>query len=182
MRQLDAVLIIDGDDLHFELVTNLADVADRLHEAFGQFANVAQAVLARSDFDEGTEVLDRADRSIVYAADLDLFSDGFHAGECVFAAHLIGTGDQHLAVIGHIDLRLGLFLDRADILAAGANQQADLFGVDLRLQDARRVIGDLWTRTTNRAEHHPQQFETSVPGSCERATNDLFVDAIDLQV
>ena len=182
MRQLDAVLIIDSDDLHFELVADLADIADRLHEAFGQFADVAQAVLTGSDLDEGTEVLDRADGPVVDATHLDLFGDGFDAGESVFTTDLIGTRDQHLAVVGHVDLRLGLLLDRADVLSAGANQQADLFGIDLRLQDTWREIGDLTTRPTDRTEHHPQQFETGVPGSCERAANDLFVDAVDLQV
>ena len=58
--QLDAILVVDRDDFHFDLVADLADVCDRLHEAVGQFADVAQSVFAGSDFDEGTEVLDRA--------------------------------------------------------------------------------------------------------------------------
>ena len=58
MRQLDAVLLVDGDDLDFEPVADLTDITDRLHEPFGEFADVAQAVLAGGNLDECTEVLD----------------------------------------------------------------------------------------------------------------------------
>ena len=56
-RQLDAVLVVYSDHFDFERVTNFADVRHVLHEAIGQFADVAQSVLARRNLDEGAKSL-----------------------------------------------------------------------------------------------------------------------------
>ena len=69
-RQLDAVLVVDGDHLDLQLVADLADVFDLADVLVVQLADVAQAVAARQDLDEGAEVLDRRDPALVDLADL----------------------------------------------------------------------------------------------------------------
>jgi hypothetical protein len=75
-RQLDAIVLVDGDHLHLHLVADLAHVVDLADILVVQFADVAQPVAARQDLDEGAEVLDRGYSSFVDLADLDLFGDG----------------------------------------------------------------------------------------------------------
>src|SRR6516164_11337443 len=77
-RQLDPVLIVDGDDLDLQLVAHLAHAINSVHELVVQFADVAQAVAPGKNFDEGAEVLDRSHPALVNLADLDLLGDGFH--------------------------------------------------------------------------------------------------------
>ena len=75
-RQLDAVLVVDGDHLDQHRVADPADVGDARDVAVGQLADVAQAVLAGQDLDEGAEVLDRGDPALVDPADLDALGHG----------------------------------------------------------------------------------------------------------
>ena len=69
--ELDAVLLVDGDDLDEHRVADPADVGDAVDVAVGQLADVDQAVLAGEDLDEGAEVLDGHDAALVDLADLD---------------------------------------------------------------------------------------------------------------
>ena len=81
-RQLDAVLIVDGDDLDLHDIADLADVLDLVHVLVVQLADVAQAVAAGQDLDEGPEILDRRHPSLVDLADAHLLGQrlDLHAG------------------------------------------------------------------------------------------------------
>jgi hypothetical protein len=78
-RQLDAVAVIDVNDFHLHLVADLADVIDTADVAAGEFADVAQPIAARQDFDERAEVLDAADSTDVNLADLNRGGGQFDA-------------------------------------------------------------------------------------------------------
>ena len=63
-RELDAVLVVDGDHLDEHRVADPADVGHAADVAVGQLADVDQAVLAGQDLDERAEVLDRRDAAL----------------------------------------------------------------------------------------------------------------------
>src|SRR5262249_26472002 len=141
-RQLDAVLIVDGD--HFDLhdVADLADAFDLVHVLVVELADVAEAVAAGEDLDEGAEVLDRSDTALVDLADLDLLGDGFDLGLGGFGAGGVDVRDVYRAVVVDVDLGAGHFLNALDVLAAGTDEGADLFGVDAHDQQPWRSRAD----------------------------------------
>src|SRR5205823_4843833 len=64
-RQLDPVVLVDGDHLDHQLIADLAHVLDLADVLVVQLADVAQALAARQDLQEGPEVLDRGDLPLV---------------------------------------------------------------------------------------------------------------------
>src|SRR5690606_37677722 len=85
--QLDAVLLVDGDDFDPQVIADLANLVDVLDVSFGELADVAQSVFAGSDLDKRTEILDAADGAVVDLANLDLFGQSLDASHGGF-----GTG------------------------------------------------------------------------------------------
>ena len=79
--EFDAVLIVDSDHLDLDRIADIDDVGHRLDETVGEFTDVQQAVLAGSDLNKGTEVLDRDDLAGVDAADLDVLGHRLHMGQ-----------------------------------------------------------------------------------------------------
>ncbi len=88
--ELDAALVVDGDDLDADRLAHLHFFADGFEEAIGELGNVAEAVLAGDDFDEGAEILDAGDLAVVDFADLDVFGEAFD-----FFAGLLGGFHAH---------------------------------------------------------------------------------------
>ena len=76
-------------------------------------------------------------------ADLDLLGHRADPVDERVAPLAIGGVDENQALVVDVDLRLELLLQRADRLAALADQQPDLLGVDLYRRDARGVLGEL---------------------------------------
>src|SRR5262249_40918810 len=181
-RQLDAVVLVDGDHLHLQLVADLDHVLDPPDVLVVQLADVAQAVAARDDLDEGAEVLDRGDLALVDLADADLLGQRLDV-------HLGGRGpggvvvrDVHRAVVLDVDLGAGRLLDALDGLAARADQQADLLRVDLQGQEPRRELADLLARLAEAGQHRPQDLAAGLAGLLQRRLDDRLVDAVDLEV
>ena len=72
--------------------------------------------------------------------------------------------DVHGAVVLDVDLAAGLGDDALDVLAAGADEQADLVGVDLDRLDARGVLAELGARRGDGGVHHVEDLDASVAG------------------
>jgi hypothetical protein len=70
-------VIVDVDDQYLHGVPDTADRVDAGDISVGQFADVAQAIFAREDFDERAEVANAGDDSVVDLADLDRCGAGF---------------------------------------------------------------------------------------------------------
>src|SRR5205085_11549771 len=85
----------------------------------------------------------------------------------------VRVGDEHGAVVLDVDLRPGRLLDALDVLAAGADQGADLLRVDLYGQEPRGEVADLAPRLEDRLEHLPQDVLAGLLGLLERPANDL---------
>ena len=102
--------------------------------------------------------------------------------QSLFDGGPIQARDGDRAVVLHVDRHLGLFLNAADRLAARADQQADLFRIDLDLREPRGVRRDIGPRLADDAEHRLQQLAAGAVRLLQRFADDPFADAVDLQV
>src|SRR5207302_514585 len=145
-RQLDAVLVVDGDDLDLHDVADLAHIFDLVHVLVVQLADVAESVTAGKDFNEGAEVLDGRDAAFVNFADAHFLGQGLDLLPRRLRLGCVHVGNVHRAVIVHVELGAGGFLDALDGFAAGPDQQADLLGVDANLDEPWREAANLAAR------------------------------------
>ena len=140
-----AALAVDLDHADRDLVALVEDLLDRPDALAGRdVGDVQQAVGALGELDERAErggLDDLRARELV--ADLDLLG---HRADALGERVALGAGlrvHADVALVVDVDLRLVLVLERADRLAALADQQADLVRVDLDRRDARRELGQL---------------------------------------
>ena len=110
------------------------------------------------EFDEGAEFFDAGDATVVELAHFDLGAATAEGVDFLHGAvHGVGVVriNEDLAgvVFGDVDLRAGGLGDAADGLAARADEQADLLGVDLHRHDPRRVGRQLGARRIDGRGH-----------------------------
>src|SRR5215210_7312825 len=135
-----AALAVDLDDAHLDLVALVEDVLDRVDPLAGRHVgDVQQAVGALGQLDERAERRRLDDLAGVLVADLDLLGHRADALGQRLAQLTAPRVHEHLAVVVDVDLGLELVRQPADRLAALADEQADLVGVDLHREDARRM-------------------------------------------
>ena len=118
----------------------LADVLHRAHALLVELADVHQAVGARQDLDEGAELGDAPDDAHVELAHLGLGGQALDDVDRLLGRDAVGRRDVHGPVVLDVDGHAGLRGDAADGLAARADDLADLVGLDLHGDDARRVL------------------------------------------
>src|SRR5215218_6807294 len=143
-----AALLVDLDDADGDLVALVEHLLDRRDPLAGRdVRDVQQAVGALGELHERAERRRLDDlRGLELVADLDLLG---HRPDPVDerVAQLAGLRvDEHVALVVDVDLRVELVAQAADRLAALADQQADLVGVDLDRRDARSEAGQLAAR------------------------------------
>ena len=141
-----------------------------------------QAVGALGELDERAERHGLDDLAGELVADLDLLGhrpDAVHQGVALGARRRVHA---HLARVVDVDLRLVLLLERADRLAALADQQADLVRVDLDRRDPRRVVRHLLARRVDDLGHLAEDEQPGLAGLGQRVAQDLERDARDLDV
>src|SRR5688572_24106387 len=150
-----AALLVDLDHADRDLVALVEDLLDRVDPLAGRHVgDVQQAVRALGELDERAERggLDDLRRGEL-VADLHLLG---HRPDAVDEGVALGAGlrvDEHVALVVDVDLRVELVAEAADGLAALADEQADLVGVDLDRRDARGEAGELAARGLDRLGH-----------------------------
>src|SRR5829696_2836643 len=178
-----ATLRVNLDDLHLQLVAAVDDLLDRVRAlARSDVGDVNQAVGALGELDEGAEGRRLHDLAGELIAELHLLRhrpDPVHQGVALLAR--LGVDADH-AVVVDVDLRVELLRQRADRLAALADDRTDLLGVDLDRGDPRRVGRQLRARLGDGVLHLAEDRHACVPGLLERAAQDLERDARDLDV
>ena len=93
-----------------------------------------QSIATWKDFYERTEVTYAADDTVVDLSDLCGRCASFNASHrCLGAVSVHGCNDNGTVIV-NIDGRSSLLLNRADVLAAGADQETNLFWIDLGLE------------------------------------------------
>src|SRR5438445_2727856 len=180
--QIEPALAVDLDRLDDYIVADVAHLFHPLDAVVGELGDVDQAVLSRQHFDERTERHDPHDLAFVDLADLDLVGEPLDPVDGLLAALLVDSRDEDTAVVFHVDLRPGLFGDLADHLASGADDVADLVGVDEDGRDARRVGAHLGARPRQHSEHLVEHEQTRFAGLLQRLGHDLVGQALDLDV
>src|SRR5690606_33198073 len=134
------------------------------------------------DGDESTEVHQLDDLALVDPARLDVGGDLLDA----LLGGATGSGvdgrDGDRAVVLDVDLGAGFLGDRLDDRTALADHFADLVGVDLDGDQARRELGELRTRRGQRGLHFLEDVQAALLRLRQRDLHDLFGDALDLDV
>ena len=141
-----------------------------------------QAVLAREDVHEGAEVHDADDLAVVDAPDLRLGGDLLDAGHGGVLGVAVLAVDAHAAVVFHVHLGTGLLDDRANGRATLADDVADLVGIDLQHDHARRVLGHRVAGLREHLVHLAEDMQTRVVRLLEGGLHDLLGDTVDLDV
>ena len=90
--------------------------------------------------------------------------------------------DEDVAVVVDVDLRVELLAQAADRLAALADEQADLVGVDLDRRDPRGELRELAARRVDHLGHLAEDERAALLGLRERVAQDVEGDARDLDV
>src|SRR6476659_1673683 len=184
-RQLAAV--VDLADLDLDLLADRDDVLDVLDPlAAGQraqLADVQQAVLAREQRDERTEVRRLDDGAEVALADLRhrRVRDAVDDRTGGLGGLAVGRTDVDRAVVLDGDLGAGVVLDLVDDLALGADDLTDLVDRHLHRDDPRGVEGHL-ARGVDGLGHHVQDRHAGVLGLGQRAGQHVGGDAVELGV
>src|SRR5712692_3411782 len=181
-REVDAALTVDLGDLHRDLVTDLHDVLDAVHAIVRDLRDAHQPLLPGKVLDERADRHDPRDLALVDLADLGLLREALDHRLRLLAALGLGTGDPHRAVVLELDRGAGLALDRADHLATGADDFADLVGMDLDRLDARRPERQLRSWRADDVLHRLQDEQARFASLRERLPHDRERDPLDLDV
>ena len=138
--------------------------------------------MAWQDLDERAELLDRGDRAFVGRSHFDL---GRHHLDVVDRLVDLLTDDSrdgaHAAVFDR-DLALVGLLHRSDVLAPGANDEADLVRRNLHRLEARCVRAELLARRAQGLQHFPEDVQAAFLRLLEGFGEDLGSEAFALDV
>src|SRR5450830_1340427 len=182
-RELDLpVHGVDRDDLDLDLVAHLHDVGRLAHAPRRELGNVDEPVHAREDLHETAVWLDAHDRAEILGADLGDRRELADRLDALRGGPEVARGDGNGPVVLHVDLAGVFLLERADRLAAGADDVADLVLGHRDREQARRERGELGARGVQRLLHLVEDEEPAVAGLLESLLEDLRRDAADLDV
>src|SRR5688572_23714721 len=173
---------VDLGDLHLHLVADLHEVLDASDAVGRDLGSAHEALLAGEVLHERADAHDPCDLPVEDLADLGLLRDPLDHRDRLRATLRLGTGDAHRPVVLDLDARVRLTLDRADHLAAGADDLADLVRMDLDRVDARRVLVQLAARPVDDLAHRVEDEDASLTRLREGLAHDLERDALHLDV
>src|SRR4029079_18886387 len=88
----------------------------------------------------------------------------------------------HHAGVFDVDLGARLVLQAANRLAAGSDDQPDLLGIDLDLDQPRGIGRDLLARALDRAEHGPENLEAGLVSLLQGLADNLLTDSLVLEI
>src|SRR6185437_4460724 len=181
-RETDPALAVDLQHFHADDIAFLQLVAHALDALVGDLRDVHQAVAARQDGHEGTEVHQACHLALVDAADLDVGRDQLDAPLRLATGGAVHGGDLHRTVALDVDRRAGLLGDLADHRPALADHIADLLRIDLQGDDGRCPLRHALARLADDLVHLAENVQTPVAGLLQRDLHDLGRDTLDLDV
>jgi hypothetical protein len=117
----------------------------------------------------------------VYSSPTGLLREGLDRRDRGLGLRAVDRIDEDRPVLFDVDLHLSRF-EGADGLAAFADDEPDLLGVDLDRRDPRRVLGELRSRFGDRLGHLVEDELAGALGLVESVPHDLLRDPGDLDV
>src|SRR6266508_851696 len=177
-----AASLVHLEDLDVEDVATRDHVLDVGDAARPHVRDVEEAVGALLQLDERAEVGRLHDLPGVLVADLGLLRQGLDGRDGGLGLRAVRGVDEDRPVLLDVDLDVVVGLEPADGLAALADDESDLLGVDLDGRDPRGMLGELGAGLRDRLGHLVED-EVARPFSLfESASHDLLRDAGDLDV
>src|SRR5688500_3156003 len=180
--EVHATHAVDLGDLDLHLVADLHEVLDATDAVGRDLGSAHEALLAGEVLHERADAHDPRDLPVEDLADLGLLGDALDHRDRLRATLRLRTGDAYRAVVLDLDARVRLALDRADHLAAGADDLADLVRVDLDRVDARRVLVQLAAWLVDDLAHRIEDEDAPLTRLCKGLAHDLERDALHLDV
>ncbi len=90
--------------------------------------------------------------------------------------------DIHRAVIFDVNFATGFLDELLDVLAAGADERADLLRIDLHDLDARGVLAEFLARFGESLRHFGEDVQAGDAGFLNRLGHKRVRDALELEV
>src|SRR2546422_6436869 len=181
-RQSNLPRLVHLEHLDVDHVALLDDVGHLADTLVGELGDVYEAVRARKNLDEGSEIDHLADRAAIDLADLGLRGEAPDAVDRPLHRVAVARGDVHRTVVLNVDLDPGFLDDGTDHLAARADQVADPIRLDVDRDDARGVGGKLGARPGEGLAHDLQDVQARCARLLERLLHDRPRYAADLDV
>ena len=141
-----------------------------------------ETVLAPHEIHECAKVHQVDDLAVIDLADFRFFDDALDPCDSRIDLGLVGGRNLDQALVVDIDLGAGFRNDFADHLAAGSDNVADLFLVDLQRFDARSMFGHFCTNGAERLGHFTKDMRTASAGLFQSGFHDFLRDAGNLDV
>ena len=183
--EFDAAAFVDHEAFDPHFVADLADVFNRTDAGVGKFGDVAEAVFAGDDFDEGAEFFDAGDGAFVDLAFFGFGGDGGDFADGDFEGFgVVGEDLDDAKAVGFFDVDLGAgeFGDAADVFAAGADEFADLVAGDFDGVNAGGVFGEFGAGFGKDGFHEVENVHAAFAGAGEGFLNEVPGEAADFEV
>src|SRR4029077_9265572 len=180
-RKFYATFVVDTDALDPNNVANFGNVFGPFHAKIRELGNVHEPLPTRKHFDKRSEFLRRDYATQIRLPDLDFTRHS--TNNLLRACHALTAGgiNVHRAIVFNINFSAGLRDNALDGLAAGANERTDLLRINFDRLDPRRVLGQLWARSLQRAAHDAENFRPRFFRALDRFCHDIVADAGELQ-
>src|SRR5579859_7545701 len=157
-------------------------IGDAVDALVGYLRNVQQSVLAWKHADDCAEIEKLQYGAVIDAADFHFRRDFLDAALGCFATFGGYAGNGYRTVVIDVDGSPGFFGDCADDRPTFADYIADLFGLDLDGDHARRVGRQFRARRGQRLAHDTEDMHAAFLGLLQCDIHNLLGDALDLDV
>ena len=141
-----------------------------------------QAFLAGQHFYEGAEIHDARNLADVRFAYFDVLRQRFNPFLRLFAADSVDRGDVYEARIFDVDFSARFFRNLLDYFAARPDDVANLIGIDLHGNDARRIRRQLLPRFADDLEHLAHDVDAAFVSLLQSLGQDFAAEAFDLNI
>ena len=141
-----------------------------------------QAFFARQNFYKGTEVHQAGNFTSV---DFIYFCISGNTGNdinCFVSRFAVYSSNEDATGIININFSTGFFNNLLNGFAAGANYLANFIRVNIDSSNLRSIFGKFSTRSINASHHFAHNEFTTTFSLCQCLSEDIFVDAINLNI
>ena len=130
-RKIDPALLVNFQDLDFNLFAFFDNILSFFDEMVGQLVHPDKAFLAGKNSNKYADSHDAGDFAFVNLADFGFDGEPLNLFPRSLNGYGVGGRDINFAVVFDFDFRTGFFNNPADVLPARTNESSDLLHRDL---------------------------------------------------